>query len=59
MLRIAETSFFKSISDTIDSVVSVAYIDLFHNGHQIEYSFVLRRINLISLAAVDKIQKNI
>ena len=34
-------------------------IDLFHNGGQIEYSFVLMLISLISLAAMGTIQKNI
>ena len=33
-------------------------IDLFHNGDQIWYSFVLMLINLKSLAAMGKIQKN-
>ena len=33
-------------------------IDLFHNGGQIKYSFVLMLINLSNLAAMCKIQKN-
>ena len=34
-------------------------IDLFHNGDQISYSFVLMLISLISLTAMGKILKNI
>ena len=34
-------------------------IDLFHNGDQIQYSFVLMLISLTNLAAMHKIQKNI
>ena len=34
-------------------------MDLFHNGDQIKYSFVLMLINLISLTAMGKILKNI
>ena len=36
-----------------------AVIDLFHNGNQIWYSFVLMLISLISLAAMGTIHKNI
>ena len=34
-------------------------IDLFHNGDQIKYSFVLMPISLSDLAVIGKIQKNI
>ena len=34
-------------------------IDLFHNGDQLKYSFVLMLISLSNLAAMGKIQKNI
>ena len=34
------------------------FIDLFHNGGQIKYSFVLMLISLSNLAAMCKIQKN-
>jgi len=34
-------------------------IDLFHNGDQIKYSFVLMLISLTNLTAMSKIQKNI
>ena len=34
-------------------------IDLFHNGGQIKYSFVLMLISLTSLATMSKFQKNI
>ena len=34
-------------------------IDLFHNGSQIKYSFVLMLISLSSLATTSKFQKNI
>ena len=34
-------------------------MDLFHNGDQINYSFVLMLINLSNLAAMGKIQKNV
>ena len=33
-------------------------IDLFHNGGQIKYSFVLTLISLSSLATTSKFQKN-
>ena len=36
-----------------------ATIDLFHNGGQIKYSFVLMLISLSNLAAMCKIQKNV
>ena len=34
-------------------------IDLFHNGSQVKYSFVLMLISLSSLATTSKFQKNI
>ena len=34
-------------------------IDLFHNGDQIKYSFVLMLISLTGLATMSKFQKNI
>ena len=34
-------------------------INLFHNGGQIKYSFVLMPISLSNLAVIDKVQKNI
>ena len=36
-----------------------AEIDLFHNGGQIKYSFVLMLISLTSLSTTSKFQKNI
>ena len=36
-----------------------AEIDLFHNGGQIKYSFVLMLLCLTSLATMSKFQKNI
>ena len=36
-----------------------ASIDLFHNGGQIKYSFVLMLISLTSLVTTSKFQKNI
>ena len=37
----------------------LTFIDLFHNGDQIWYSFVLMLISLISLASMGTIQKNV
>ena len=34
-------------------------IDLFHNGNQIKYSFVLMLISLSDFSAMGKIQKNV
>jgi len=39
--------------------VHLLVIGLFHNGGQIQYSFVLMLISLISLAAMGTIQTNI
>ena len=40
------------------SHIIIIIIDLFHNGGQIKYSFVLMLISLSNLAAMCKIQKN-
>ena len=40
-------------------LLSPLWIDLFHNGGQIKYSFVWMLISLISLAAMGTIQRNI
>jgi len=59
---------FLTLSSTIDTFVDFTLsnarrfyssIDLFHNGDQIQYSFVLMLISLTNLAAMHKIQKNI
>ena len=39
--------------------ILVCLIDLFHNGGQINYSFVLMLISFSSLATTSKFQKNI
>ena len=39
--------------------IEISNIDLFHNGGQIKYSFVLMLISLTSLAMTSKFQKNI
>ena len=41
----------------LHSALSNGYIDLFHNGGQIKYSFVLMLISLTSLAMTRKISK--
>ena len=43
----------------LDSAIGqLAVIDLFHDGDQIKYSFVLMLMNITNLAAIGKIQKN-
>ena len=42
----------------LQRIAYVYSIDLFHNGGQIKYSFVLMLISLSNLAAMCKIQKN-
>ena len=41
------------------SGATIPFIDLFHNGGQIKYSFVLMLISPTSLATKSKFQKNI
>lgn len=41
------------------SYLLISCLDLFHDGDQIEYSFVSMPINISKLALIGKIQKNI
>ena len=50
------TFWFYSVEEKVTRVT--VYIDLFHNGGQIKYSFVLMLISLSSLATTSKFQKN-
>ena len=43
----------------ITVIYMIICIDLFHNGDQIWYSFVLMLISLINLAVMGTIQKNV
>ena len=54
------SSFSSSVQTLQFSATSLpTLIDLFHNGGQIKYSFVLMLISLTSLAMTSKFQKNI
>ena len=52
------SAFFKSASLNVNSKC-ICFIDLFDNGGQIKYSFILMLISPTSLAAMSKFQKNI
>ena len=60
--QIATGRYVNPRSPRVTSISAVSYdglIDLFHNGGQINYSFVLMLISPTNLATTSKFQKNI